>query len=430
MLNHESGQGVVGSFPHGSATDRSGPLQDHGQRPAKAPPSAEDAAPARTFPKGYRTFTPEMVLETLREHGDCTRTEMFEIVFGPDNLRACGNPSSYLHKAIAALKQGRIVECGYRDGSKVYKLIDQDLPLPVGLFTAEIPQAAGAAEAEQGVEPSSSFDLGLERRAVEESDEETASDAAVAEAAAIPEPRICDAIREEARRFVEISGRAFLSIPYRDTEEAEALVSGIFADPAAPLPEQALVVGWRADLAAMAFASAPERRALQFAGLDVAKAEAAFGEIVSGHGLAIGEHATAMRIVIEALSGASSPSISGKAWIEDAFATLRMPPPAAAVTAPRVSQVRATPPAARRREPKEAFVPRDPSEALKALALRDYKADSPAGQIMVRYAPLVRALFDGGHTAAEIAETFVDEGLQIPVEMAVALVERIRTAGK
>ena len=429
MLNHESGQGVADSFPHGSATDRSGPLHDHGQRPAKAPPSAEDAAPARTFPKGYRTFTAEMVLETLREHGACTRIEMFEIVFGPDNLSACGNPSSYLHKAIAALQPGRITERGYRDGSKIYQLTDQDLPLPTGLFTAEIPRAAGAAEAEQGVEPSSSINLEPVGLAVEETDEVTAPDA-VAEAAATPEPRICETIREEARRFVEISGRAFLSIPYRDTEEAEALVSGIFADPAAPLPEQALVVGWRADLAAMAFASAPERRALQFAGLDVAKAEASFGEIVSGHGLPIGEHATAMRIVIDALSGASSPSISGKAWIEDAFATLRMPLPAATVSSTRVSQVRATPPAVRRREPKEAFVPRDPSEALKALALRDYRADSPAGQIMVRYAPLVRALFDGGHTAREIAETFVDEGLQIPTEMAVALVERIRTAGK
>jgi hypothetical protein len=76
-----------------------------------------------------------------------------------------------------------------------------------------------------------------------------------------------------------------------------------------------------------------------------------------------------------------------------------------------------------------AFVPRNPSQALKALALRSFKPDSPAGQIMVRYAPLVRALFDGGHTAAEIAQTFVDEGMQIPVDMAVALVERLRTTG-
>lgn len=322
MYDHVTGQGADSSFSPRAAADHVGACREHGQRPAKAPPSIEGGG-SRVFPKGYRSFTPEMVLETLRKHGPSTRIEMFEAVFGPDNLRDCGNPSSYLHKAIQVLVPGRIVECGHRNGSKVYRLAQQTPPLPAGLFTADRPAPCPLIPSPEPTGASaSSFEASRVNHPAP-ADEHSPTSDCIAASQDATDPTI----REEARRFVEISGRAFLSIPYRETDEAEALVAGIFADPTAPLIEQALVVGWRADLAEMAFASSPERRALRFAGLDIAKAEAAFGEIVSGHGLAIGEHAAAMRVVIDALSGAAAPSVTGKAWIEDAFATLRMPPP-------------------------------------------------------------------------------------------------------
>lgn len=133
MLNHGIGRETTDSFPPSTATDRSDHRGDHGRRPAKAPPSVEDPTRTKVFPKGFRTFTTDMVLETLRRSGPSTRIEMFETVFGPDNLGACDNPSSYLHKAIRALMPGRVAECGYRNGSKIYRLADQAPPLAGGL---------------------------------------------------------------------------------------------------------------------------------------------------------------------------------------------------------------------------------------------------------------------------------------------------------
>ncbi|GJD90961.1 hypothetical protein BHAOGJBA_4505 [Methylobacterium hispanicum] len=419
MLNHGTGGETVGSFPSTSAAERPDRPAEHGRRPAKAPPSVEDSTPPKVFPRGFKTFTTDMVLETLRKSGPSTRIEMFETVFGPDNLGACDNPSSYLHKAIRALMPGRVAECGYRNGSKIYQLTDQAPPPAGGLFSPP-PAVLAEGESVNGTAlPPQDADGSLPR-------------AGAATLLPVPADDIIrrgsrspvDApLREEARRFVEISvAGAFLFIRCSDAAEAETLVAGIFAAPTAPLPDGALVAGWRADLAAMAFASSPERRAVRFAGLDVARAEAAFTRIVTDYELGIGEHATAMRVVIDALSGASMPCSSDKAWVEDAFGALRMQIPKA-VAAPG-------PPPDQRLDADQGagvFTPKCPSEALKSLALRAYRADSPAGQIMGRYAPLVRALFDGGHSSPEIARTFIDEGMRIPVDMAIALVERIRT---
>lgn len=78
-----------------------------------------------------------MALDMIRDLGPSTRVEMFLHGFGPNNLADCKNPSSFLHKAIKALVPGRVAECRYRDGSRIYQLAEKPIQLPNGLFTAE-----------------------------------------------------------------------------------------------------------------------------------------------------------------------------------------------------------------------------------------------------------------------------------------------------
>ncbi len=378
-------------------------------RPAIEPPSPPDDGKQRIYPPSYRTLTRDDVLEILKSQGPSTRNYMFEHVFGPSHLAACDNPSSYAHKAVKSLERDqRILATGSEGRSKVYRLAEtsgMDLP-PAGLF-------AHAGEPVSNPEPAS--------------------------------PRPDEGVgpeRTAARIFVEDVVRGSIKIPLFDTEAAEALVAGIFADPHAPLPETALVAGWRSDLADMAFASSTALRAVRFAGLDIDKAEAAFNEVVSGYSLGPTDHGPALRIVLDALSGpdgtdGNDAKAHGQAWMADAFAQLRSPPASDPLPAPTA----ATNPVRRARGPRSASAGRTAppapvaaptparpgiSEILKAKALVDFESESPVGKILSRYAPMIRQAMDAGATPEEIAARFIaDGGMQIPAEMAVILIRRV-----
>lgn len=398
------------------------PQRVDGPRPAIDPPAPPQDGERRSYPSTYRTLTRDDVLDILRERGPSTRHQMFEHVFGPSHLSACVNPSSYAHDAVTELgKIGQIVKKGREGRSDLWTLADAPAPPPAGLFA----RVAAATTAE-----TSSTDEGLDRRS-------------------------------QARIFVEDVVLPQLAIPLHDSDAAEALVADIFAEPHAPLPDAALVAGWRADLADLAYASSEDLRSVRFAGLDVPKAEAAWNEIVVGYALQPSEHGIALRIVVDALSGADRPLDYGRAWVGDAFAQLRMPPveaeemsameletpaqeasaPSAAppadaqpspathprVATPRPPRIRRAPApsAATRSAPSQPIRP-GVSEALKAKALVEFTSDSPAGQLSVRYAPMIRQAFDAGVSPEEIAGRLVAEGgIPIPAEMAVLLIRRV-----
>lgn len=372
-------------------------------RPASEPPPENPKQ--RIYPPTFRTLTRADVLDSLRTCGPSTRSQMFEHVFGPVHLAACGNPSGYAHKAIKALERDlRILSTGSDGRSEVYRLADTggaDLP-PAGLF-------AHAGEPVSNPEPASPCPPG---------------DAAQ--------------VRTAARIFVEDVVQGSIKIPLVDTEAAEALVAGIFDDPHTPLPETALAAGWRSDLADMAYASSQTLRASRFAGLDPVAAETAFNEVVQGYALGPTEFGLALRLVLEALSGSDGPETEGPrtfahAWMADAFAQLRSPP----VADPPQAEPQAIKPArrirtiAQYRRQRKASEPPLParaglSEILKAKALADFEPGSPVDRILSRYAPMIRLAMDAGATPEEIAERFTTEGgMQIPAEMAVVLIRRV-----
>lgn len=378
-------------------------------RPAIVPPSPLDDGKQRVYPPTYRTLTREDVLEILKTLGPSTRAEMFEHVFGPSHLAACSNVSGWVHKAISSLERDkRIHTTRSRGRSEIWELSDgsgPDLP-PSGLFA-------------HSAEPQQDPDI-------------------------VPAPpvRAAEIARSAARIFVEDVVQGSIKIPLVDTEAAEALVAGIFADPHSPLPEAALVAGWRSDLADMAYASSPALRAVRFAGLDIDQAEAAFNEVVSGYDLGPTDHGPALRIVIDALSGTdgtdgNDAKAYGQAWMADAFAQLRSPPapdplPAPTAATNPVRRARGSRPALAGRTPSPAPVAaptparRGISEILKAKALVDFESESPVGKILSRYAPMIRQAMDAGATPEEIASRFItDGGMQIPAEMAVILIRRV-----
>lgn len=392
------------------------PERVDGPRPAIDPPAPPSDGALRSYPSAYRTLTREDVLDILRDRGPSTRHQMFEHVFGPSHLSACENPSSYVHDAVTDLdKVGLIVRKGHERRSQIWALARTPAPPPIA------PLFDGVKAPETGA-------------------------VAAAEPPANGEAR--------ARTFVADVVLPNLAIPLRDFDLAEALVADIFAEPHAPLPECAIVAGWRRDLADLAYASSADLRSIRFAGLDVGSAEAAWNEILVGYAVQTSEHGIALRLVVDALSGVEAPTDFGRAWVGDAFAQLRMPPsteatPAAATqssadaataadpeasapsssqsqpirgrrTAPHSPTVAA--PAAAEVDAKRPSV----SEALQRKALVEYTSDSPAGQLSVRYAPMIRQAYDAGVGPEEIADRLVAEaGIQVPLDMAVLLIRRV-----
>lgn len=391
------------------------PERVDGPRPAIDPPAPPSDVALRAYPSAYRTLTREDVLDILRDRGPSTRHQMFGHVFGPSHLSACENPSSYVHDAVTDLdKVGLIVRKGHERRSQIWALAKTPAPPIAPLFDgAKFPEGGAVAAVEQPV--------GGEGR---------------------------------ARTFVEDVILPNLAIPLRDIGLAEALVADIFAEPHAPLPESALVAGWRSDLADLAYASSEDLRSIRFAGLDVGKAEAAWNEILVGYAVQPSEHGIALRLVVDALSGVEAPMDSGRAWVGDAFAQLRMPPsaeadPSAASASADDAAPAAVPepsaPSASRSRPSRArrTAPASPtagaaaaaevdavrpsvSETLKRKALVEYTSDSPAGQLSVRYAPMIRQAYDAGVGPEEIAGRLVVEaGIPIPLDMAVLLIRRV-----
>jgi hypothetical protein len=405
LENLDVSAGRVASEAEHAAPERSVRLNP--PRAASEPPPENPKE--RVYPLSFRTLTREDVLDILQICGPSTRSQMFEHVFGPTHLAACDNPSSYAHKAVKALERDqRILSTGSEGRSKIYRLAETtggDLP-PAGLF------------AHAGDQPTSP------------------------EPAWAPSPGGAGRDRSAARVFVEDVVQGSIKIPFVDTDAAEALVAGIFDDPHAPLPEAALVAGWRSDLADMAYASSAALRASRFAGLDPVAAETAFNEVVQGYALGPTDLGPALRLVLVALSGpdGEGPGNFAHAWMADAFAQLRSPPISDAPAAPAP----ATEPARRPRSPRQyarerkALPPSPPkspslaperpslSEILKAKALADFEPGSPVDRILSRYAPMIRLAMDAGATPEEIAERFVTEGgMQIPGEMAVLLIRRV-----
>lgn len=405
LENLDVSAGRVASEADHAAPER--PVRLNPPKAASEPPTENPKE--RGYPLSFRTLTREDVLDILRTCGPSTRSQIFEHVFGPTHLAACDNPSSYAHKAIKALERDRrILSTGSEGRSKIYHLAETtggDLP-PAGLF---------AHAGDQATSP---------------------------EPASAPSPGGAGRDRSTARVFVEDVVQGSIKIPLVDTDAAEALVAGIFADPHAPLPEAALGAGWRSDLADMTYASSAVLRASRFAGLDPVAAEAAFNEVVQGYALGPTDHGLALRLVLEALAGpdGEGPGTFAHAWMADAFAQLRSPPVSDASPAPAT----ATEPARRTRTPlqyaqQRKALPTSPpktqspaparpdlSEILKAKALADFEPGSPVDRILSRYAPMIRLAMDAGATPEEIAERFVTEGgMQIPREMAIVLIRRV-----
>lgn len=388
-----------------------------GPRPAIDPPAPPPDGGQRLYPSTYRTLTRDDVLDILRSRGPSTRHQMFEHVFGPFHLSACDNPSSYVHDAVNDLdKVGLIVKRGREGRSHIWALAEMRASPPAApLFEGVKAPQAGSAAVEDPPPPNT---------------------------------------RPRARAFVQDVVLPNLAIPLRDSDLAEALVADIFAEPHAPLPEAALVAGWRSDLADLAYASSKDLRSIRFAGLDVVKAEAAWNEILVGYAVQPSEHGIALRLVVDVLSGVEAPADFGRAWVGDAFAQLRMhptaepeqpteaqgqpdaapapsapEPEAPSATRPRASRSRrtappsstATVPAAARKPEREGV-----SETLKRKALVEFTSDSPAGQLSVRYAPMIRQAYDAGVEPEEIAGRLVAEaGIPIPLDMAVILIRRV-----
>lgn len=392
------------------------PERIDGPRPAIDPPAPPVEDAHRLYPSTYRTLTREDVLDILKSRGPSTRRQMFEHVFGPAHLSACESPSSYVHDAVTDLdKVGLIIRRGHERRSQIWALAKTPAQPPV----APLFDGVGSSEA----------------------DASPAGETAPMDHAT------------RARTFVADVVLPNLAIPLRDCDLAEALVADIFAEPHAPLPETALVAGWRSDLADLAYASSEDLRSVRFAGLEAAKAEAAWNEILVGYAVQPSEHGIALRLVVDAMSGAEAPADFGRAWVGDAFAQLRMSPTVetgpeagmqsqvdAAIAEPPVSaplpETVVRPVQSRRPAPASptndsAATAKEPdrpgvSEVLKRKASVDFTSDSPAGQLSVRYAPMIRQAYDAGVEPDEIAGRLVAEaGIPIPLEMAVLLIRRV-----